>query len=95
MNKVDIIEQIHQKTGLYKKDVEPMVNAMIEVITEALERGEKVQVTNLGTFERKVQASYQGIHPITGEPLTIPPVVKVHFSSSSVLKRKLKDQNNQ
>lgn len=93
MNKVDLIEKIHDKTGLYKKDIGPMINALIEVISEAMISGEKVQITNLGTFERKIQASYQGIHPITGEPMIIPPVVKVHFTTSSVLKRKLKEQS--
>ncbi|HHU81088.1 MAG TPA: HU family DNA-binding protein [Acholeplasmataceae bacterium] len=92
MKKVDIIELIHQKTGLYKKDIEPMLNALVDVMSEALSNGEKVQLTNFGTFEKKVQASYLGVHPITGEPMQVPPVVKVNFTSSSVLKRRLKEK---
>ena len=35
-----------------------MLNALVDVMSEALSNGEKVQLTNFGTFERKVQASY-------------------------------------
>ena len=41
MKKVDIIELIHQKTGLYKKDIEPMLNTLVDVMSEALSNGEK------------------------------------------------------
>ena len=51
MNKSDLIAAISAKTGTTKKDAEAALNAFVSVVTEALEKDEKVQLVGFGSFE--------------------------------------------
>ena len=56
MNKTELIAEVAEKAELTKKDAESAVTAMIDVITEGLRKGEKVQLVGFGTFEVKTRA---------------------------------------
>ena len=61
MNKADLINAVAEKTGLSKKDSESAVAAVVDVITEALKQGDKVQLVGGGSFEVKSRAArFQG-----------------------------------
>jgi DNA-binding protein HU-beta len=90
MIKSDLVEKIQDKTGMLKKDIALVVDAIFDVMTEALKKGDKVKITNFGTFEKSLQEGYLGVHPQTGEPLQIQPFVKVKFTSSSILKKNIR-----
>lgn len=53
-NKAELIERVAGKTNLTKKDVTASVDALFEVIQEALKDGEKVQVIGFGNFEVRI-----------------------------------------
>ena len=53
MNKVELIAQIAEKSGLSKKDAEKALAAVIDTITEAVSNGDKVQLVGFGSFEVK------------------------------------------
>ena len=57
MNKGEIISNVAEKAGISKKDAEKSVNALLEVITETLQNGEKVQLVGFGTFEVHTRSS--------------------------------------
>ena len=65
MNKSDLIAAMAAKTNETKKDAEATLNAFIEVVTESLAKGEKVQLVGFGSFEvrkraaRKKKSKYQ------------------------------------
>ncbi len=71
MNKNALIDSVAEKTGLPKKDGAQLVAALIETITEALERGEKVQIAGFGTLEVRERAAREGRNPQTGETIKI------------------------
>jgi DNA-binding protein HU-beta len=50
MTKVDLIDQVAEKTELSKKEVEKLLETVITSIQNALKNGEKVSLTGLGTF---------------------------------------------
>ena len=50
MNKAELIAVVAEKAGLSKKDMEKAVNATFDVITEALTKGDKVQLIGFGAF---------------------------------------------
>ena len=52
MNKSDLIAAIAAKTGDTKKSAEETVNAFVDVVTEALVKGDKVQLVGFGSFEK-------------------------------------------
>ncbi|MBQ8496866.1 MAG: HU family DNA-binding protein [Clostridia bacterium] len=86
MNKTQLIDSIVLKTGIKKKDAEAVLSAAIESIVEALEDGEKVQISGLGSFEVKTRAKRLGRNPKTQETITIPASKYPAFSASKTLK---------
>lgn len=56
MNKAELIAAIAAKTGDTKKGAEASVNAFVDVITEALREGDKVQLVGFGSFEVRKRA---------------------------------------
>ena len=71
MNKGEIISNVAEKAGISKKDAEKSVNALLEVITETLQNGEKVQLVGFGTFEVRERAARKGRNPQTGAEIEI------------------------
>ena len=73
MNKAELINAAAEKAGLSKKDTESAVNAAIEVISQCLAEGDKVQLVGFGAFEVKSRAERIGRNPKTKESIKIPP----------------------
>ena len=72
MNKNELIQAVAATGNLKKKDAEAAVNAITEVITNALKNGEKVQIVGFGTFEVKARNARTGRNPKTGEAIEVP-----------------------
>ena len=53
MNKSELIVALAQKADISKKDAEKAISAFIDVVTETLKAGDKVQLVGFGTFESK------------------------------------------
>ena len=86
MNKTQLIEAVAAKADLKKKDAEAAVNALTEVIVEALKAGDKVQLVGFGTFEVKERAAREGRNPKTGETIKIDAVKYPVFKAGKGLK---------
>ena len=72
MNKSDLIAAMAAKTGSTKKDAEATLNAFVDVVTEALVKGDKVQLVGFGSFEVRKRAARKGRNPQTKEEIKIP-----------------------
>lgn len=86
MNKAELIYAAAEKTGLSKKDTEAVVAAVINVITEALAEGEKIQLVGFGAFEVKARAERIGRNPKTKEEISIPASKVPVFKAGKALK---------
>lgn len=86
MNKAELINAVAEKAGLSKKDAELAVNATIESITDALTKGDKVQLVGFGGFEVKERAARMGRNPKTREPISIPASKMPVFKAGKALK---------
>ncbi len=71
MNKTEFIRAISDKAGITMKDIGVVYDATVEVITEALKAGEKIQLVGFGTMELKKVAAKTGINPRTKQPVKI------------------------
>ena len=71
MNKTDLIAEIAKETGLTKKDAGSAVNAFVDIVSEELKKGGKVQLVGFGTFEISERAAREGRNPQTGEAMEI------------------------
>ena len=86
MNKTELIAAVAEKAGLTKKDAERAVNATIDAITESLAKGDKVQVSGLGSFEVKNREARTGRNPQTGETIQIAASKLPTFKAAKALK---------
>ena len=71
MTKANLIDQIAHSTERTKKEAEQVVDAVLAAISEALEKGEKVDLRGFGSFQVSGKKERQGRNPKTGEALTI------------------------
>ncbi len=86
MNKSDLIAAIAAKTGETKKSAEATVNAFVDVVTEALVKGDKVQLVGFGSFEVRKRAARKGRNPQTKEEIKIPASKAPVFKAGKALK---------
>ena len=89
MNKTELITAVAQKAEMTKKDAEKAVKAVIDVISDAMVKGEKVQLIGFGTFEVRERKAREGHNPSTQKPIKIPASKPPAFRVSKQLKEKV------
>ncbi len=86
MNKTELVAAIAAKTELSKKDSEKALKAFVEVVTEELVKGGKVQLVGFGTFEVADRAARTGKNPQTGKAIKIAASKAPKFKAGKALK---------
>ena len=86
MNKTELIAAVAEKAEISKKDSEKALKAFIDVVTEQLKAGDKVQVVGFGTFEVSERAAREGRNPQTGETMKIEACKAPKFIAGKALK---------
>ena len=90
MNKSELIELVAKKVKLPKTQSESVLNATLEVIQNAVSKGEEVKIVGFGTFDRTLRKSRNGRNPKTGKTLVIPETEVPRFRPGKDFKEKLK-----
>ena len=86
MNKTELVADMAEQTNLSKKDAEAALKAFIDVVSEELKKGEKVQLVGFGTFEVSERAAREGRNPQTGETMEIKASKTPKFKAGKALK---------
>ena len=86
MNKTELVAAIAEKTELSKKDSEKALKAFIDVVSEELQKGEKIQLVGFGTFEVVERAAREGTNPLTGAKMKIKASKAPKFKAGKALK---------
>ena len=86
MNKTELVAAMAEQTNLSKKDAEAALKAFIDVVSEELKKGEKVQLVGFGTFEVTERAAREGRNPQTGETMEIKASKTPKFKAGKALK---------
>ena len=86
MNKTELVAAMAEQTNLSKKDAEAALKAFIDVVSEELKKGEKVQLVGFGTFEVSERAAREGRNPQTGETMDIKASKTPKFKAGKALK---------
>ena len=86
MNKAELVAAVAAKTGDTKKSAESNVNAFIDVVKEALKKGDKIQLVGFGSFEVRKRAARKGRNPQTKEEIKIPASKAPVFKAGKALK---------
>lgn len=84
MNRADIIREVASKLA-HKTDAELAVRTAFDAIADALRSGDKVVISNFGTFRVKARKSRAARNPKTGHQVAVPPRKGVRFKASKQL----------
>ena len=85
MNKKDLIESIRHKTGLEKKTVMEVLDAILDTIKYAFREDIRLELRHFGTFYLDYRKKRTGRNPKTGKKIHIPAVKKPSFKPSKKL----------
>ena len=85
MTKSQVLNTLADKTGLSKKDVTALVDAMTELAYKEVKSNGEFTVPGLGKLVKKHRNARQGRNPATGATIQIPakPVVKFRVSKAA------------
>ena len=86
MNKTELIAAIAEQAEISKKDAEKALKAFVDVVTEQLKEGEKVQLVGFGTFEVSERVAREGRNPQTGKTMKIAACKAPKFKAGKALK---------
>jgi DNA-binding protein HU-beta len=85
MNKAELIESIAAKANASKAATAVLLNATLEVLSEALARGDNVQLIGFGTFSVSERAARTGRNPQTGKEIKIAAKKVARFKAGTAL----------
>lgn len=92
MTKADLATVIHERMGYTRKEATEHVEALINLVKDTLEQGERVKVAGFGVFEIKQKSARRGRNPQNGDTITIGPRKIITFKPSVVLKARLNSE---
>ena len=86
MNKTELVAAVAEQADISKKDAEKVLKAFVDVVTEEMKKGEKVQLVGFGTFEVSERAAREGRNPQTGKTMKIEACKAPKFKAGKALK---------
>ena len=89
MNKLELIDALKKECKISKKDAAAIVELFFEKMSEALAKGDRVEIRGLCSFYVKEYKSYQGRNPKTGESVHIAPKKLPFFKCGKELKERV------
>jgi integration host factor subunit beta len=90
MTRSELIQKLAEKNPhLYLRDVETIVDTTFDEVTEALIRGDRVELRGFGTFSVKERNARTGRNPRTGESVTVDAKRLPFFKSGKGLRERL------
>ena len=90
MTRLDLIKVLSKKQKyLAAKDVEVAVKSLINILSDSLSSGERVEIRGFGSFNLQYHEPRSGRNPRTGESVKIPGKHVPHFKPSKELKKRV------
>lgn len=84
-----VLKIAEQNPHLYQRDVEKIVNAILDTIADALARGDRVELRGFGAFSVKKRDARTGRNPRTGESVSISEKVVPVFKTGKEMRQRL------
>ncbi len=91
MRKSELIEALMSAVEIEsKKQATETIDAIFDIITKTLSKGEEVAIPGFGVFRVSKSAARMGINPKTGEKIQIAAAIKPKFRAGKALKEAVK-----
>jgi DNA-binding protein HU-beta len=92
VTKQEFVDAVADRAGMSKRDAADAVDAVLDTISDTLQRGDSVTFTGFGKFSISQRASRMGVNPRTGERVQINATTVPKFTAGSALKSAVKPQ---
>jgi integration host factor subunit alpha len=93
LTRAELFEAVHNELGLPRMECAALVERTLEMIIEALERGEVVKLSGFGVFQVREKNARIGRNPKTGKSATIEPRKVIRFRASQITKARVNKQS--
>jgi nucleoid DNA-binding protein len=93
--KADLVDAVYRRHGaLTKNEATQIVEAIFDTVKSTLGDGRSVRIRNFGVFEVLERSGRNGVNPVNGERMFIPPHTGLSFRPSRNLKSLLHDDED-
>jgi integration host factor subunit alpha len=89
LTRADLCDAVHEEIGLTRQDCAGLVERTLDLVVEALEKGQAVKLSGFGVFQVRAKRARMGRNPKTGEPASIEPRRVIGFRASQVMKARV------
>ena len=89
MLKSDLVEKIAKDLKMNHDIAQLVVNNIFDSMTEALRKGESIEIRGFGSFSVRNYSAREGRNPKTGERVPVPPRKKPFFKVGKELKNRV------
>ena len=86
MTKSQLVSRLADAGGMGRKQVDELMNNLVDTIVKSVKKGENVKIPGLGIFRLRKMKARMGRNPQTGEAIKIPARKKVGFSVAKTFK---------
>lgn len=94
MIKSELIQKISATNPhLFHRDVERIVNVILDEIIDAMAKGNRVELRGFGAFTVKHRQARQGRNPRTGEPVSVSEKFVPFFKTGKELRDRLNGED--
>jgi integration host factor beta subunit len=92
MTKSELVEKmVESHSMLSRKEMELVVNTVFDAMTEALQKGEKVEIRGFGSFTIRERGAREARNPKSGEVVSIPAKKTPFFKTGKELRERVND----
>ena len=92
MTKSELILRLAERNPhLYQRDVERIVSTIFDEITNALARGDRVELRGFGSFSVKRRGPRMGRNPRTGQAVAVAEKFIPYFKTGKVLRERINE----
>ncbi|MFC4723870.1 integration host factor subunit alpha [Glycocaulis abyssi] len=89
LTRADLADAIHRDVGVSRQESAQLVEAVLDMISDTLVKGETVKLSSFGSFQLRDKNGRVGRNPKTGEEVPIDPRRVLVFKPSQVLKERI------
>lgn len=86
MTKSQLVAKLADSGGISRKQIDELLNGLVDTIVKSVKKGESVKIPGLGIFRLRKMKARMGRNPQTGEAIKIPARKKVGFSVAKTFK---------
>ena len=86
-------ESVYQEVGLSRNESADLLEMVLDLMSDALVRGESVKISSFGSFSSRQKGQRIGRNPKTGEEVPILPRRVLVFRPSQVLKSRVNERS--